>query len=136
MDKIFGKGVQQRGFLIPQNKTEQLIKYRHLLTAGQKKKQILDSSQTGGQLVIRPTTKQIEGGALGAIQASVGIPLPIELASKLLGRGLNVSTRSIPAGSSRGGRGIQVSRKPGYLMPYQPPPFFGTWENPVGNGMS
>lgn len=87
-------------------------------------------------MVIRPTRKQIEGGALGAILASVGIPLAIELASKLLGRGLNVSTRSIPAGSSRGGRGLQVSRKPGYLMPYQPPPFFGTWGNPVGNGMS
>ena len=27
---------------------EQLIKYKHLLTAGQKKKQILDSLQTGG----------------------------------------------------------------------------------------
>ena len=25
VDKIFGKGVQQGGFLIPQNKTEQLI---------------------------------------------------------------------------------------------------------------
>lgn len=76
MDKIFGKGVQQGGFFIPQNKIEQLIKYRHLLTAGQKK-------QTGSHLVIRPTRKQIEGGASGAILASVGIPLAIELASKL-----------------------------------------------------
>ena len=89
MDKIFEKGVQQGGFLIPQNKIEQLIKYRHLLTAGQKK-QILDLVLTnrGSQLVIRPTRKQIEGGALGAIVASVGIPLAIELASKLFGRGL------------------------------------------------
>lgn len=73
IDKIFGKGVQQRGFLIPQNKIKQLIKYRHLLSAGQKK-QILDSLQTGGQLVIRPTRKQIEGGALGAILAFIGYP--------------------------------------------------------------
>lgn len=36
MDKIFGKGVQQGGFLIPQNKIEQLMKYKHLLSAGQK----------------------------------------------------------------------------------------------------
>ena len=82
IDKIFGKGVQQGGFFIPQNKIQQLIKYRHLLTAGQKK-QILDSLQTGSQLVIRPTRKQIEGGASGAILASVGIPLAIELSSKL-----------------------------------------------------
>ena len=90
--------------------------------------------QTGGQLVIRPIKEKIEGGALGAILASVGIPLAIELAAKLFGRGLNVSRRSIPEGSSRGGRGLQVSGKPRYLMPYQPPPFIGTWENPVGNG--
>ena len=38
-------------------------------------------------------------------------------------------------GSSRGDRGLQVSQKPGYLMPYQPPPFLGTWENPVGMGV-
>lgn len=82
IDKVFGKGVQQGGFFIPQNKIEQLIKYRHLLTAGPKK-QILDSLQTGSQLVIRPTRKQIEGRASGAILASVGIPLAIELASKL-----------------------------------------------------
>ena len=73
IDKIFGKGVQHRGFLIPRNKIKQLIKYRHLLSAGQKK-QILDSLQTGGQLVIRPTRKQIEGGALGAILAFIGYP--------------------------------------------------------------
>lgn len=37
IDKIFGKGVQQGGFLIPPNKIKQLINYRHLLTAGQNK---------------------------------------------------------------------------------------------------
>ena len=47
IDTIFGKSVQQGGFLIPQNKIEQLIKYRLLQSAGQKK-QILDSLQTGG----------------------------------------------------------------------------------------
>ena len=86
IDKIFRNGVQQGGFLIPQNKIEQLIKHKHSLSAGQKK-QILDSLQTGGQLVIRPTRKQIEGGALGAILASIGVPLAIELASKIFGKG-------------------------------------------------
>lgn len=67
---------------------------------------------------------------------SSGIPLAIELASKLFGKGLNISSRSVPQkGSSRGDRGLQVSQKPGYLMPYQPPPFLGTWENPVGMGV-
>ena len=133
IDKIFGKGVQQGGFLIPQNKLEQLIKYEHVLSAGQKK-QIFDSSQTGGRLVIRPTRKQIEG-ALGAILVSIGVPLAIELASKLFGKGLNISRRSVSAGSSRGSRGLQISQKPGMLIPYQPPPFLGTWENPVGIGV-
>ena len=95
--------------------------------------------QTGSELVIRPTTKQIEG-ALGAILANVGIPLAIELASKIFGKGLS-TLRSGGVGLSTlrkpsDGRGLQVSRQPGYLMPYQPPPFFGTWENPVGNRMS
>ena len=76
-----------------------MIKYKHLLFAGKKKKkkkQILDALQTGGQLVIRPARKQLEGGALGAILASVGIPLAIELDSKLFGKGLKVSRRSVP----------------------------------------
>ena len=37
VDNIFGKGVQQGGFLIPQDKIAQLIAYKHLLSAGQKK---------------------------------------------------------------------------------------------------
>ena len=98
IDKNFGKGVQQGGFLIPQSKIEQLIKYGHLLTAGQKK-QILDSLQTGGQLVINPTKTQ-RGGFLGTLLASIGVPL---LLNALTGRGLIVSKKS------RGGRGLSVN---------------------------
>ena len=36
IDKIFGKG-QTGGFLIPQNKIDQLIKYKDLLTKKQKR---------------------------------------------------------------------------------------------------
>ena len=82
-----------------------MIKFKHLLSLV-RKKQILDSLQTGDQLVIRPTRKQIEGGALGAILASIGVPLAIELAWKLFGKGLNISSRSVPTGSSRGDRGL------------------------------
>ena len=124
IDKIFGKGIQQGGFLIPPNKIEQLIKYKHLITAGQKK-QILDSLQTGGQLVINPSKTQ-RGGFLGTLLASTGVPL---LLNVLTGRGSNVPKKS------RGGRGLSVSQKPGMLMPYKTPPFLGTWDNPVGMGV-
>ena len=50
VDKIFGKG-QRGGFLIPQDKIAQLITYKHLLSAGQKK-DILNALQSGSGLVI------------------------------------------------------------------------------------
>ena len=91
--------------------------------------------QTGGQLVIKPTCKQIEGGFLGTL-ASIGIPIAISLVSKMLGGGL-------PAGA-----GLQVDRRGssntanvyvppthGTVYPYRSPPFFGTWENPIGMGV-
>ena len=55
IDKIFGKG-QTGGFLIPQNKIDQLIKYMYkdLLTKKQKE-QIVSAIHTGGQLVVKPT---------------------------------------------------------------------------------
>ena len=53
VDEIFGKG-QQGGFLILQDKIAQLIAYKYLLSAGQKK-DILKALQSGGQLVIKPT---------------------------------------------------------------------------------
>ena len=69
VDKIFGKG-QRGGFLIPQDKIAQLIAYKHLLSAGQKK-DILNALQTGSGLVIRPTKTQ-SGGFLGTLLASIG----------------------------------------------------------------
>ena len=68
VDKIFGKG-QQGGFLIPQDKIAQLIAYKHLLFAGQKKND-LNVLQSGGQLVIKPTRTQ-QGGFLGTLLASM-----------------------------------------------------------------
>ena len=84
IDKMFGKG-QSGGFLIPQNKIDQLIKYKDWLTKGQKE-QILAAVQSGGQLVINPTVKQ-RGGFLGSLLASIGIPLALEMGSKLFGKG-------------------------------------------------
>ena len=72
VDKIFGKG-QRGGFLIPQEKIAQLIAYKHLLSTGQKR-DILNALQTGNGLVIRPTKTQ-QGGFLGTLPASIGVPL-------------------------------------------------------------
>ena len=74
VDKMFGKG-QSGGFLIPQNKIDQLIQYKDWLTQKQKE-QILSAVQSGGQLVINPTVKQ-RGGFLGSLLASIGIPLAL-----------------------------------------------------------
>ena len=117
VDKIFGKGVQTGGFLIPQNKIDQLIKHKGWLTEGQKK-QILSALHTGGQLVIRPTKTQ-RGGFLGSLLASIGIPLALEMGSKLFGKGLRVPKKA--------GTGLMVGPKPG-MVPYHPPPFYGSWE--------
>ena len=128
IDKIFGSGLTD-GFLIPDSKIQQLIKNKHLLTTKQKQ-DILNAFQSdSGALYLRPTQKQINGSFLGAV-ASIGIPLAIEIASKLFGKGLSVSPKASSISSAkRGGKGLTVSPKPGMLMPYLPPPF------PVGMGV-
>ena len=79
---------------------------------------------------IRKAIKQ--GGSLLFSLISLGTRA---LASKLFGRGLSTLTSGGQGLSTlrkpRGSKGLQVSGKPGYLMPYQLPPFFGTWEDPV-----
>ena len=111
--KIAGKGVQSGGFLIPQNKIDQLIAYKHLLTDKQKR-DILNSIQSGGQLVMKPTKSQY-GGFLGTLLASIGIPLAVEAIKKMTG------------GAPRMGSELEGHGAPRIGM-YQPPPFIGTWE--------
>ena len=85
VDKIFGNGVQTGDFLIPQDKIDQLIKYKDLLTKKQKE-QIVSAIHIGGQLVVKPTKTQ-SGGFLGTLLASIGVPL---LLNALKGKGLHV----------------------------------------------
>ena len=92
--------------------------------------QINKAYQTGGQLVIKPTRKQIEGGFLGTL-ASIGIPMAISLVSKMFGGGLQVDRR----GSSNTAN-VYVPSTHGEGYPYHfPPPFLGSWENPIGMGV-
>ena len=103
------------GFLIPQNKINQLIAYKHLLTNKQKK-DILNSLQSGGQLVVKPTKSQY-GGFLGTLLASIGLPLAIEAIKKITGKG-----------APRMGSDLIKGHGAPRLGMYQPPPFIGTWE--------
>ena len=71
--------------------------------------------QSGGQVVINPTAKQRGGGGgfLGSFLASIGIPLALEMGSKLFGKGLTMPRKA--------GHGLMT-------MPKPPPPFYGNWE--------
>ena len=113
--KVLGSG-QTGGFLIPQNKIDQLIAYKHLLTAKQKQ-DILNTLQSGGCVKIKPTKKQ-SGGFLGTLHASIGVPL---LLNALTGKGLR----------NRPSYGNGMQNRP-YMMN---PPIYGSWNRPVGMGM-
>ena len=133
--KISGKG-QLGGFLIPKNKIDRLIANKHLLTDRQKK-DIVDALQSGGKLVLKPNKSQY-GGFLGALLASIGIPLAIDAIKKMTGGAPRMGG---PARDGRGaprlgrplkdGRGAPRLGRPlasniGIYQP--PPPFVGTWE--------
>ena len=90
IDKIFGKG-QTGGFMIPQNKVNQLIQYKDWLTASQKK-QILDALQTGGQVVIKPTKSQ-QGGI--SWNSSCIYRRSTMLINALTGKGLQVDSQIV-----------------------------------------
>ena len=127
--KISGKGVQTGGFLIPQNKIDQLITYKHLLTTKQKK-DILNALQTGSGVHIKPTKVQT-GGFLGTLLASIGVPLALEAIKKITGNG-----------SPRMGQPKQIpprsnNQNGGLLDPiYRTPPFYGNWPNDtIGMGI-
>ena len=130
VDKIFGKG-QSGGFLIPQDKIDQLIKYKDMLTKKQKE-QIVSAIHSGGQLVVKPT-KTLSGGFLGTLLASIGVPL---LLNDLIGKGLQVDKKRL-----RRSANVHVpsalNQDGGLVLPmdYRSPPFIGTWGHPIGMGV-
>ena len=130
IDKIFGSGTSlhggavpipesivkllQKGIEVPVKFLVNLINMKEMLTSAQRS--IIGKGIQGGcSITLKPTRKQINGGFLGTL-AAIGIPMAIDLASKLFGKGLQVSERK--------GGGLQVP------LPFygRPPPFYGTWD--------
>ena len=133
--KISGTG----GFLIPQNKIQKLIDNKHLLTNKQKQ-DILTALQSGGQVVVKPSKKQ-SGGLLGTMLASIGIPLVLEMAKNLFGKGApRVGRPKGGKGAPRIGRpkgGKGAPRLGGPVLPFQrPPPIVGNWGQGMGGKKS
>ena len=126
INKIFGKGIT-----VPPQFFPLLPPLAREFTKSQIN-QINKAHKTGGQLVIKPTRNQIEGGFLGTL-ASIGIPIAVSLVSKMLGGGLQVDRH----GSSNTSN-VYVPHPPqsthGEGYPYRSPPFIGAWENPIGMG--
>ena len=77
--------------------------------------------QTGGTLVIKPTRKQVEGEFLETL-ASIGIPVAIELVSKMFGKGLQVD--KIPPSPPPNPYSNVYLPQSGGKFPMYPPPFY------------
>ena len=125
IDKIFGKGMH-----VPNQFFPMLPSITGVFTPKQIEK-INKVMQTGGRLVIKPTRKQIDGGFLGAL-ASIGVPLAIELVSKMFGKGLQVDKTPPPPPPSPYSN-VYLPHSVGQ-MPMYPPPFYGNWNETIGMG--
>ena len=115
IDKIFGKGMH-----IPKKFFPVLPSIVNELTQSQID-QINRVMQSGGRLMLKPTRKQIEGGFLGTL-ASIGIPVAIELVSKMFGSGLQVDKIPPPLPPSPSNVYLPLA---GGQFPMYPPPFYG-----------
>ena len=127
IDKIFGKGMH-----IPKNFFPMLPSIVNEFTQSQID-QINRVMQTGGRLVIKPTRKQIDGGFLGAL-ASIGIPIAIELVSKMFGKGLQVDKTPPPPPPNPYSNANVFLPQSGGKFPMYPPPVYGNWNETIGMG--
>ena len=125
IDKIFGKGMY-----IPKEFFPKLPLIENELTNSQIDK-INRVMQNGGRLVIKPTRKQIDGGFLGTL-ASIGIPIAIELVSKMFGKGLQVD-KTPPPPPPNPYSNVYLPQSGG-KFPMYPPPFYGNWGETIGMG--
>ena len=125
IDKIFGKGMH-----IPKKYHPMLYNILDELTPTQIN-QLDRVINTGERLMLKPTRKQIEGGFLGTL-ASIGIPVAIELVSKILGSGLQVD-KTPPPPPPNPYSNVYLPHSDGQ-MPMYPPPFYGNWNETIGMG--
>ena len=125
VDKIFGKGMH-----IPNEFFPMLPQVASIFTPKQVK-MINEAFQNGNKLVIKPTRKQIDGGFLSAL-ASIGVPLAIELVSKMFGSGLQVDKKPPPPPPNPYSN--VYLPKSGGQFPMYPPPFYGNWNETIGMG--
>ena len=125
VDQIFGKGMHIRNEFFPM-----LPQVASIFTPKQVK-MINEAFQNGNKLVIKPTRKQIDGGFLSAL-ASIGVPLAIELVSKMFGSGLQVDKKPPPP-SPNPYSNVYLP-KSGGQFPMYPPPFYGNWNETIGMG--
>ena len=126
IDKIFGKGMH-----IPKKFYPMLPNIVNELTQSQIN-EINTVMQTGGRLMLKPTRKQIEGGFLGTL-ASIGIPIAIELVSKMFGKGLQVDKTPPPPPPPNPLSNVYLPQSGGKFTMY-PPPFYGKWNETIGMG--
>ncbi|PFX29617.1 Pulmonary surfactant-associated protein D [Stylophora pistillata] len=128
-DKVLGAG-QTGGFLIPNDKIQQLIAHKGLLTEKQKK-DILAALTSGGDLKMKPTKKQ-SGGFLGTLLASIGIPLVLKA---LTGSGAKRRGRGLQNRRPGGKNGGALQNRPYWEGGPQPSPWFPThFDGPVTIG--
>ena len=125
IDKIFGKGMH-----IPKKFFPMLPGIANVFSPSQIE-QINRVMQSGGKLVIKPTRKQIDGGFLSAL-ASIGVPLAIQLVSKMFGKELQVDKTPPPPPPSPYSN-VYLPHSGGE-MPLYPPPFYGYWNETIGMG--
>ena len=83
--------------------------------------------------MLKPTKRQIHGGLLGTL-AAIGIPMAIELASKILEAALGKAANSSKAGEKELAKGCKLleswNRPAGFAEAFfmATSPFYGTWE--------
>jgi len=99
-------------FRVPNDKLFMLAQMSNLLTPKQKR-DLAAAHSVPSDMNFRVKQKQV-GNGVGALLASIGIPLSIEAVKKLTGRGV------------RGGSSMRVGK--GSPRIGRPPPFIGTWE--------
>ena len=125
VDKIFGKGMH-----IPNEFFPMLLQVASIFTPKQID-MINKAYSNGSKLVIKPTKKQINGGFLSTL-ASIGVPLAIELVSKMFGSGLQVDKTPPPPPPNPYSNAYLPQS--GGKFPMYPQPFYGKWNETIGMG--